>query len=50
MRASGPAVEPGRASVAQIRTATKHPEHVFVLARYYETIEPVGRIRSVHQN
>ena len=37
--ASGPVgVEPGRLSVARIRTVTKRPEHEFVLARYYGTI------------
>lgn len=37
--ASGPVgVEPGRMSVARIRTATKPPEHEFVLARYYGSI------------
>jgi len=37
--ASGPVgVEPGRVSVARIRTVTKRPEHEFVLARYYGTI------------
>jgi phosphatidylglycerophosphate synthase len=37
--ASGPAgIAPGRASVAQIRIATKPPEHEFVLARYYGRI------------